>query len=195
MITVLSEVVFGIALFLEIRENKPQKKNVILLFVASQIIIALYSYLYFWNRSLLYILYSITAVLCVFISYTDVREKLISAYYCLGMIVIGVLFAILRTDTAFFNPIITGVIFFFLTKLAKKLSKNQIGDGDVYLITAYSVIYGYPLIIKMLFSALFISLLVGLIGVIFKKFTMKTEMPFAPFMLIGSIVFELMQLV
>lgn len=195
MITVLSEVVFGIALFLEIRENKPQKKNVILLFVASQIIIALYSYLYFWNRSLLYILYSITAVLCVFISYTDVREKLISAYYCLGMIVIGVLFALLRTDTAFFNPIITGVIFFFLTKLAKKLSKNQIGDGDVYLITAYSVIYGYPLIIKMLFSALFISLLVGLIGVIFKKFTMKTEMPFAPFMLIGSIVFELMQLV
>lgn len=196
MILVLSEIVLLIALFFEKKFNKLQKKDAIILSIVAQIVIAVYLCLYlFVDKNILYSLYSITGTLCVFIAYTDIKEKMISLYYCAGIVIVGIIFSFLRTDTVFFNPMITGIVFFLLMKVAKKISKSQIGDGDVYLITAYSVVYGYPQIVTTMFCTLFISLIFGVIGVIVKKLSMKTEIPFAPFMLVGGLFLELIKLV
>ena len=113
--------------------------------------------------------------------------------YCIVIVLVGFVMSIFRTDVPIYNPVLTAIAFFLITKLAKKLCKGQIGDGDIYLITGYAAAYGYPLIIKLMFSSLFIGLIIGLSGVLFKKLTMKTEIPFAPLMLVGSLLFELIQ--
>ena len=157
-------------------------------------IIAIYVLLYFaFEKQIVNVIFCSVAVLNTFISYTDIKEKLISVPYCVVIVLVGFVMSIFRTDVPIYNPVLTAIAFFLITKLAKKLCKGQIGDGDIYLITGYAAAYGYPLIIKLMFSSLFIGLIIGLSGVLFKKLTMKTEIPFAPFMLVGSLLFELIQ--
>ncbi len=194
MLFVIPEIVLALCLFAERRQNKLQKKTLIYLTVISELVIGFYMCMYYFDEpQIIYIICSSIGVICTFISYTDIKEKMIRVKYCIAMIIVGIIFSFLRNDVSVYNPIITGVICFLLTKLMRKICKNQIGDGDIYLIAGYAVAYGYPLIVKFMFSALITGLLVGLIGVLFKKFTMKTELPFAPFMLAGGFVLELIQ--
>ena len=73
-----------------------------------------------------------------------------------------------------------------------KLSKQQIGEGDVKLIVAYSVVYGFSKIISVLFYSLLSCLIVGVVLMIIKKKNMKLEIPFAPFMVAGAAFFDIL---
>lgn len=194
MLFIIPELIFICCFLIENRRQNITKKENIIIAVVSQTLIAIYFLLYLaFEKQIVNVIFCSVAVLNTFISYTDIKEKLISVPYCVVIALVGFAMSVFRTDVAVYNPVLTAIAFFLITKLVKKICKGQIGDGDIYLITGYAAAYGYPLIIKLMFSSLFVGLIIGLCGVLFKKLTMKTEIPFAPFMLIGSLLFEIIR--
>lgn len=75
---------------------------------------------------------------------------------------------------------------FFLTIFL--ISKGAwMGFGDVKLALFMGLFLGYPKIIVALFSSFMLGAIIGTIMVLFKKKGIKSEIPFAPFLIFGTI--------
>jgi leader peptidase (prepilin peptidase)/N-methyltransferase len=60
------------------------------------------------------------------------------------------------------------------------------GFGDFKLSILMGLILGWPKILVALFFAFFIGAIVGLILIFLKRKTMKSQIPFAPFLVSGT---------
>lgn len=78
---------------------------------------------------------------------------------------------------------ITGLCFLVVRK-----AKGEIGTGDLYCMSGLMMSMNFSGMMNFMFSALFLSLIYGVVAIIFKKKTMKSEMAFAPFLLCGYLV-------
>jgi leader peptidase (prepilin peptidase)/N-methyltransferase len=75
--------------------------------------------------------------------------------------------------------------FFFLAIIL--FSHGQwMGLGDFKLAIFMGLFLGWPYVLIALFLAFFLGAIVGIGLIIFKKKTMKSEMPFGPFLIIGT---------
>jgi leader peptidase (prepilin peptidase)/N-methyltransferase len=77
-------------------------------------------------------------------------------------------------------------LFFFIIWLFSK--GMAMGFGDVKLAFLLGLILGYPNIIVGVFLGFLFGAIIGLIMVIFQKRQIKSEVPFAPFLLAGSFI-------
>ena len=185
----MSLIMFGICRFF----NKTRLKESLCLLIISEVITILYAGIYFaFSRDFVLLLTGVVSIIGLYISYIDIKTRVIEPKLNIAIIVVAILFAFFRTDIAFYNPVITGIIMFLLLKVMHKLSKQQIGEGDVKLIVAYSVVYGFSKIISVLFYSLLSCLIVGVVLMIIKKKNMKLEVPFAPFMVAGAVFFDIL---
>ena len=89
------------------------------------------------------------------------------------------------------------VFYYFLSALGASgfffsiwfLSKGKaMGFGDVKLAIFLGLILGWPNIIIGLFLAFFFGAIIGLILIFLKKKGLKSEVPFGPFLIIGTII-------
>jgi len=87
------------------------------------------------------------------------------------------------------NPLVSaiaGCLFFLLIFLISR--GKWLGFGDVKLGFLMGLFLGFPQIVVALFISYFIGAIIG-IGIIFlKKGTMKTEVPFGPFLVFGTFI-------
>ena len=60
------------------------------------------------------------------------------------------------------------------------------GFGDVKLAILMGLLLGFPNVLTALFIAFFLGAIMGVIAMIFKKKTLKSEMPFGPFLIMGT---------
>jgi prepilin signal peptidase PulO-like enzyme (type II secretory pathway) len=74
--------------------------------------------------------------------------------------------------------------FFFLIWLVSR--GKWMGFGDVKLAFLMGLFLGFPLILPALFSAFFIGAIIGLALIALGKKKMKSEIPFAPFLVAGT---------
>lgn len=193
MILILMQVIALIMFGLYRLSKKINVKASLYLLGISEIITVLYTCIYFClSKNFVLLLTGMVSVIGLYISYFDIKTRVIEPKPNFGIIVISIIFAFIRTDIAFYNPIITGAVMFLILKVMHKLTKQQIGDGDVKLIFAYSVVYGFSKIISVLFYSLLSCLIVGIVMVIVRKKNMKLELPFAPFMLFGAVIFDIL---
>jgi len=77
-------------------------------------------------------------------------------------------------------------MFFFLLVFLSK--ETWMGMGDAYLVIFLGLILGWPKILLGLMLAFTIGALVGLALIGFKKKKMKSQIPFAPFLIAGSMI-------
>jgi prepilin signal peptidase PulO-like enzyme (type II secretory pathway) len=77
------------------------------------------------------------------------------------------------------------LFFFLLVTLSKE---KWMGMGDAYLVILLGFITGWPNIIPGLFLAFFLGSIYGLILIVAKKKSMKSQVPFAPFLIIGTAI-------
>ncbi|MFZ2192808.1 MAG: prepilin peptidase [Candidatus Moraniibacteriota bacterium] len=77
-------------------------------------------------------------------------------------------------------------IFFFLLSFFSK--EKWMGMGDVYLVILLGLILGWPEILLGLFLAFAIGAIYGIILIIIKQKKMSSQVPFAPFLVLGTIV-------
>lgn len=75
-------------------------------------------------------------------------------------------------------------LFFFLIVLVSK--GKWMGEGDVKLAFFMGLFLGWPKIIVALFIAFFTGAIIGIGLMVLKKKTLKSEIPFGPFLVLGT---------
>lgn len=80
--------------------------------------------------------------------------------------------------------LLVGGGFFLLTAF---LSKGGVGMGDVKGFGVLGMILGWTLILQVIFFALLFTAVVGGLMLIGKKISIKSAIPLAPFMLLGTL--------
>ena len=78
-----------------------------------------------------------------------------------------------------------GAFLFFL--LLSSLSREKwMGMGDSYLAILLGLVVGFPKILLALFLAFFIGAIYGMLMMVIGKKKMKSQIPFAPFLVLGT---------
>ncbi|MDD5696679.1 MAG: prepilin peptidase [Candidatus Pacebacteria bacterium] len=84
-----------------------------------------------------------------------------------------------------FSGLVSSFFFFCLWFFSQG---RAMGFGDVKLAFLLGLFLGYPVIIPALFVSFFLGALIGIILVFLKKKKMKSEVPFGPFLVMGSFI-------
>lgn len=75
--------------------------------------------------------------------------------------------------------------FFFLSKISHE---KWMGMGDAYLAILLGLVLGWPQILLALFLAFLIGSIYGIILIATGKYTLKSQVPFAPFLVFGTMI-------
>lgn len=121
-------------------------------------------------------------------SATDIKERKIDIRFCILNMAVMILLHILNGDFLGWNVaggIMLGGVFFVISKV----SKGGIGMGDVFMIGTVACVCGAIKTVEILFWTCAICMLFSIAGIAMRKVNLKSEIPFAPFMLAGNVVF------
>ena len=136
-------------------------------------------------------------ILLFFISLKDLKEKEIPNFLTLGIIFLGVLKIIFLHEDFEKNFLGFGtfsIFFLFLYGYASDfLKKEIIGFGDIKLIGATGFYFGYSGIYNLIIfhNIIFILGFLFLIPIFFlKKIKKEEEIPFAPCICLGAVVYK-----
>lgn len=135
----------------------------------------------------------------VLITIIDLRIRIVPNELLLVMVVAGLTFQAVQFGlTAVLISVLCmlGMMVFF-SVVAGMVGFDKVGAGDVKLAGAMGLALGYPNIITALIIMCAVFLIFSAVGLILRKLTLKTMLPFAPFMMIGmvfSLAYVVMQL-
>jgi len=135
------------------------------------------------------------AVLVVLTTY-DWRHKIIPNFFVYLFVILGFAYCIFFGD--FFSGLFGGIVLALIFASLWFFSKGRwLGFGDVKLVAGIGLFLGWRGGLSAIILAVWAGALVGL-GLIFlrkiklwhskKSFTMKSELPFAPFLMLGFIL-------
>ncbi len=80
------------------------------------------------------------------------------------------------------------VAFLFFFSLSVFSKEKWMGMGDAYLVIFLGLLLGFPKIVLALFLAFFIGAIYGIVMLSLKKKEMKSQIPFAPFLVVGTFI-------
>ncbi len=93
------------------------------------------------------------------------------------------------TDYAVFSGTLAGFIAFIFFFLMVAISKEKwMGMGDAQLVILLGLICGWPQILLALMLSFAFGAIIGVSLVFFKKKKMNSQIPFAPFLIVGTFV-------
>lgn len=117
-------------------------------------------------------------------SVIDFIHKKIPKWYAFGTILLGVIVGTFCVNGEWWNHFIgggIGLIFFLIARL----TKEQIGYGDAYILTGVGVAIGAEQMIWVLIYTFTSLFLVSMVIVMRKKVNCKTTIAFIPFLFVG----------
>lgn len=117
-------------------------------------------------------------------SWQDLKKKSISIYFIIGGFVLLFLGSLYWGEVSLISRIAGGGIGVVLLGL-NPLTKGQIGLGDGFIIGIIGVCFGFTSNASILLVALFLSAVISIILLVFKKVDRKHTIPFVPFILLG----------
>ena len=149
--------------------------------------------IYLCNVPAFYIQLADLFIALAIISAIDVKDKIVPDCLTVSVIISQAIasFVYARTYVSLWNLIITLVVFLVLV-LVCKVSKEQIGMGDVKLIVAINLFFGLPFTLYSMIFAMFAVLLFSVPLLITKKMNLKSQIPFVPFYAVGVFVYTLL---
>jgi len=83
------------------------------------------------------------------------------------------------------GAVVAFLFFFLLVAISKE---KWMGMGDAYLVILLGLILGWPEILLGLMLAFSLGALSGIILILLKKKNMSSQIPFAPFLVLGSLI-------
>jgi len=139
--------------------------------------------------SIFHTLFSIVLFSCFFVIFiADLKYEIIP----MEMVIIGFITAFCQLFISPHLPITllthlisafgAGLFFFCLWFFSKG---KAMGDGDIYVAALIGFFLGFPHIIVALYGAFLTGALAGIILILGKKTTLKSHIPFGPFLSIG----------
>lgn len=129
------------------------------------------------------------------VSVYDFKHKIIDKHFLYifgGFAVIGFLFKNLNIETfkhfGVFTLLVAGAIFLFFYSLWRFSGGRWMGRGDSDPAFLLALFLGYPLSLFMLLGSFWLGAVIGIVLLIIfsKKFTIKSEVPFGPFLALSA---------
>lgn len=179
-----------------LKEGLHEKKFRRYLFVEVLVIALLVAEFHMLSYGILKIIRYVILLLGLFmISYVDRKKKIIANKNLLELL--GIRCILLILEWIMFPEVGLGLLFsagigmllgggIFL--LAYIISRGGIGAGDVKLLAVVGSYVGSGSIFAVVFLTVVAAAIYGIVMLLLKKIKLKEEMPFAPFVLIGTIL-------
>jgi prepilin signal peptidase PulO-like enzyme (type II secretory pathway) len=134
------------------------------------------------------IIYASMIVVLITIAIIDAKQKVINQRL-LYVLVIGSIVAIyINRDLYILDAISASILTFVILSVIHYISHRALGFGDVKLCSCVAMYLGMQKTFSMFFSAIIICGLAALMLLCASKSNRKRELPFAPFVAIGTIV-------
>lgn len=129
----------------------------------------------------------------IVISVIDIKDKIVPDCLTVSIIIsqLAAVFTYAGTYVSLWNLIITVAVLLILM-LASKLSKEEIGMGDVKLIAAVNLFFGLPFTFYSMLFGMFAVLIVSVPLMFAKKMNLKSQLPFIPFYTVGVAVYTML---
>lgn len=119
----------------------------------------------------------------------DLRTKTISNKLVIVGSLIGILFTLVQLDMAkTFDAVMGAVISAGILLVISLITREGIGFGDVKLFACVGLFLGVGGALAALVISIMISGVAALILLLTKKVNKKTSIPFAPFILVGTLI-------
>ena len=119
----------------------------------------------------------------------DIQIRIIPNELLLVMLVLGIAFQAVQFGFAAIMPALLSMAAMMLlfSAVAGFVGFDKVGAGDVKLAGTMGLALGYPAIVSglLIMSAVFVLFTIA--GLLAKKLTLKTMVPFAPFMMTGMV--------
>lgn len=135
-------------------------------------------------------LLGLVLVLALLLAVIDLRVRVIPNELVLALLLTGVVFQLYHGGVAaLLNAMLTMVALALLFLLfAALLGLGMVGAGDVKLAAAMGMVLGYPAVMPAMIIMSTAFALVGLGGLLSRRLTLKSMLPFAPFLMLGMVV-------
>ncbi|KPJ57160.1 hypothetical protein AMJ49_02490 [Parcubacteria bacterium DG_74_2] len=137
--------------------------------------------------NLFFMLYVSCSLIVIF--FYDLKHYIIPDQVIYPAILISAIFLFLHPKSQILNSIYSalGASLFFLSIYL--ISKGKwMGFGDVKLAFLMGLFLGFPKILVALFFSFFIGAIIGIGLILAKKKTLKSEVPFGPFLVAGTFI-------
>lgn len=145
------------------------------------------TWLYGWSREYAGFLLLVSYLTAVTV--TDIRSRQIPDRATAVFAIAFVLFQLSSLDAAaMLNALIGALAGGMLPYIAYRINSNAIGFGDVKMLACVGLIAGFPSVIYIIVRALAVCLVYALVMMALKRAGLKSELPFAPFLLAGAVV-------
>lgn len=156
--------------------------------VVMGVLVALLFWFYFNNPStLLYNIFFVAVLLAVFI--TDLRQMLVPDRIIIPALILSVFAKAFLLPDQFLSSVLASLIIgaFFLTLVFVTQGKGM-GGGDIKLGSFIGISLGFPLGFLAIMLGFLIGAVFGIGALVLGKKTFKNVLPFAPFLVLGSIL-------
>ncbi len=133
------------------------------------------------------VLMGVLLVIQLIAAISDLSTGLIPLWLVLSAFVLGMLIILIFEGTSNIKEhILGGVLSFFIFAFFMVLTGGQIGGGDLLLFTVTGFFLGLSMIPGILFLSIVLTGMFSVFLIVFKKTGLKTEIPFAPFILLAT---------
>jgi prepilin signal peptidase PulO-like enzyme (type II secretory pathway) len=144
-------------------------------------------FLFLWFRygfSIELGLISLYTVILLLITVTDLEHRLIFHIVILPSIILAAAAGFITPSMTWRQAMVGGALAFIVVYIAALVSRGGLGEGDVTLSTFLGFILGFPHIILSLLFGVFFGGLVAFLLLISGRVTLKTFIPYGPFLTI-----------
>jgi len=127
----------------------------------------------------------------VFSAVFDLKYMILPDFSTVILIILAVIFLFVETPcvASLQDNILSALVASGFLLILNLITKgNGMGMGDVKLAVFMGLFLGYPKTIIAFYVAFIVGAIWGLILMIFKKATKKSQVPFGPFMILGFFV-------
>lgn len=139
---------------------------------------------WYYGLSLYLGIVSLYTVILILVTVTDLEHRLIFNVVILPSILLAVSAAFVTPGLSWRAALVGGILAFIVVYIAALLSRGGLGEGDVTLSTFLGFMMGFPDIILSLIFGVFLGGFVAFMLLITGRVTMKTFIPYGPFLTI-----------
>lgn len=125
--------------------------------------------------------------LLLIMSVTDMIEKMVYDMHFYIFLLFGAVSAFFQTESSFWmHYIVFGVVFGILFLVSRK--REDIGMADIRTIAAMALFFPLSQWMETIILSLLSALIYGVVCLILKRITIKNEIAFIPFLLLGTLL-------
>ncbi len=134
---------------------------------------------------LIFLLKILLIISLLIYAYTDIKSGQI---YIIPVILMSIIFFIINIYIGIDINYLSYFIIIFLLLIIYYIAHKQIGMGDILLCNMIGSCLGGLFLMKVFIISLIVAFIFGLYLLIFKKKSISTRIPFAPFLMFATIL-------